>query len=157
MTTLSAHPAGTLALEAGFGHTLVHNLGAILCYALVGAALIAIGFVVVDLTTPGKLNELVRLGLPNAVTIAAAGTMAISLIVVTSIFSSGGRLLDGLITTAAYGLLGILVQVFAVRLLEYVLRIDVDKVLHDEEFNPASVAVAAAHLALGLIVAVSVL
>ena len=149
--------AANLALQPGFGHDLSHNLGAILCYALVGAALIAIGFVMVDLTTPGKLNALVRVGMPNAVAIAAGGTVSISLIVVTSIFSSSGHLVEGLITTASYGLLGILVQVFAVRILEAVLRIDVGEILHDDRFNPASVAVASAHLALGAIVAVSVL
>jgi uncharacterized membrane protein YjfL (UPF0719 family) len=147
----------TLALQPGFGHDLSHNLGAILAYAAVGAALIAVGFVINDLTTPGKLNALVREGMPNAVTIASGGTLSISLIVVTSIFSSSGHLAEGLITTAAYGLLGVLVQVFAVRLLEAVLRINVGALLHEDEFNPASLAVAAAHLALGLIVAVSVL
>jgi len=95
--------------------------------------------------------------MPNAVAIAAGSTLSISLIVVTSIFSSSGRLTEGLITAASYGLLGILVQVFAVRILEAVLRIDVGQVLHDDQFNPASLAVATAHLALGLIVAVSVL
>ncbi|MDQ1752345.1 MAG: hypothetical protein QOE71_3401 [Pseudonocardiales bacterium] len=149
-------PAHRLALQANFGHDLAHNLGAILAYALVGAALIAVGFVIVDLTTPGKLNELVREGMPNAVAIAIGGTLAVSLIVVTSIFSSGGHLAEGLITTASYGLLGILVQVCTVRLLEYVLRIDVGRLLHEDEYNPASLAVAAAHVAMGLIVAISV-
>jgi len=150
-------PARLVALQPGFGHDLSHNLGAILAYALVGTALIALGFVVLDLTTPGKLNHLVRAGMPNAVVIAAGGTLSISLIVVTSIFSSSGHLAEGLITTASYGLLGILVQVFAVRLLEAVLRIDVGRLLHDDGFDAASVAVASAHVALGLIVAVSVL
>jgi uncharacterized membrane protein YjfL (UPF0719 family) len=157
VSVLAASSTRQLALESGFGHTLAHNLGAILAYALVGAALIAIGFVVSDLTTPGKLNELVRAGMPNAVTIAVGGTIAVSLIVLTSIFSSGGHLAEGLITTASYGVLGILVQVFAVRILEFVLRIDVGALLHDDEFSPASVAVAGAHFAMGLIVAVSVL
>jgi len=146
----------TLALQPGFGHDLSHNLGAILAYALVGAALIAVGFVVQDLTTPGKLNQLVRAGMPNAVTIASAGTLSLSLIVVSSIFASSGRLGEGLITTASYGLLGLLVQVFAVRILEEVLRMDTGALLHEDEFNPASLAIGAAHVALGLIVAVSV-
>ena len=149
--------ASILALQPGFGHDLSHNLGAILAYALVGAALIAIGFVMLDLTTPGKLNHLVREGMPNAVAIAAGGIVSISLIVVTSIYGSSGHLAEGLITTTSYGLLGIAVQVFAVRLLEAVLRIDVGRILHDERFDAACLAVSTAHLALGLIVAVSVL
>lgn len=146
-----------LALQPGFGHDLSHNLGAILCFALVGTALIAFGFIALDLTTPGKLNHLVREGRPNAVTIAAGGTIALSLIIITSVYASRGHLAEGLITTASYGVLGILVQVFAVRLLEALLRIDVGRVLHDDRFDAAGLAVAATHLALGGIVAVSVL
>jgi uncharacterized membrane protein YjfL (UPF0719 family) len=147
----------TLALEPGFGHTLSHDLGAILCYALVGAALIAVGFVAQDLTTPGKLNALVRDGFPNAVTIAGGGTLSLSIIVAASISASSGHLGEGLITTASFGLLGVLVQVFAVRLLEAVLRINTGALLANPKFSPTSIAIAAAHLALGLIVAVSVL
>jgi len=154
--TASAASA-TVALQKGFGHDLSHNLGAILSYAVVGAALITIGFVIIDLTTPGKLNELVRAGMPNAVTIASAGILSISLIVVSSIFTSGGHLAEGLIETASYSLLGLLVQVLAVRILEAVLRINVGLILIEDEFNPAALAIGAAHLAMGLIVAVSVL
>lgn len=146
-----------IALEHGFGHNLSHDLAAILCYALVGAALIAVGFVAQDLTTPGKLNDLVRQGFPNAVTIASGGTLSLSFIVVASIHASNGHLGEGLIRTASFGLLGLLVQVFAIRLLEAVLRIDTGKLLANPEFNPAAVAIAVAHVALGLIVAVSVL
>jgi uncharacterized membrane protein YjfL (UPF0719 family) len=145
------------ALRPGFGHDLSHSLGSILCYSLVGAVLIALGFVLVDLITPGKLNSLVRQGKPNAVTIAIGSTLSISLIVVMSILASSGHLGEGLITTASFGLLGMLVQVFAVRILEVVLRIDVGALLRAEEFNPAALAVAAAHVALGLIIAFSVL
>jgi len=146
-----------LALQAGFGHDLSHDLGSIMAYAVVGAALIAVGFIANDLTTPGKLNALVREGKPNAVTIAAAGTLSLSLIVNASISASSGHLGEGLIRTASTGILGILVQVFAVRLLEAVLRINVGQLLRDDRFSPAALAVGAAHLALGLIVAVAVL
>lgn len=146
-----------IALRPGFGHDLSHSLGSILSYALVGAALIALGFVLVDLITPGRLNALVRQGKPNAVTIAIGSTLSISLIIVTSILASSGHLGEGLISTASFGLLGMLVQVFAVRILEAVLRIDVGALLRADEFSATALAVAAAHLALGLIVAFSVL
>jgi uncharacterized membrane protein YjfL (UPF0719 family) len=149
--------ASYLALQPGFGHDLTHDLGAILAYAVVGAALIGIGFVALDLTTPGQLRELVRDGLPNAVTIASGGIFSMSLIVVASIFSSSGHLAEGLIITTAFGLLGVLVQVLAARLMETALRIDVGAVLADDRFNPASIAVAVTHVAMGMIVAISLI
>lgn len=146
----------TIALQAGFGHDLSHNLASILCYALVGAALIAVGFVAQDLTTPGKLNELVRAGRPNAVLIASAGTLSLAVIVAAAVRAASGHLGEGLITTASYGLLGVLVQVFAVRLLEAVLRVDTGALLADDELNPTAWAIGSAHVALGLIVAFSI-
>ncbi|MEP6851776.1 MAG: DUF350 domain-containing protein [bacterium] len=145
----------SVALEPGFGHDLLHGVGALLVYAALGAVLIAAGFVLVDLTTPGRLNDLVARGRPNAVAVAVGGAAAIAIIVVTCIFTSGGHLLDGLISTAVFGLVGILALVLAMRALEFVLRIDVDALLHDEHYRPTSIALAATHVALGLIIAAS--
>jgi hypothetical protein len=48
------------------------------------------------------------------------------------------------------------VQVLAVRLLEWATRIDVGSTIDSDKFAPASIVVAAAHVALGLVVAVSI-
>jgi uncharacterized membrane protein YjfL (UPF0719 family) len=146
----------TLALSATFGHDLLRGVGAILLYGIVGLLLMFVGFYAIDWTTPGKLSKLVHQGLPNAVIVTASGLLSMAFIVVVAIFNSASDLTAGLVTSLVYGLLGIVVQVVAVRLLEWATRIDVGRTIEDERFQPASVVVAALHLALGLVVAVAI-
>ena len=77
-------------------------------------------------------------------------------IVVVAIANSASDLTGGLITSRVYGLLGNIVQVLAVRLWEWATRIDVGSTIDSDKFAPASIVVAAAHVALGLVVAVSI-
>jgi uncharacterized membrane protein YjfL (UPF0719 family) len=77
-------------------------------------------------------------------------------IVVIAITSSVGKLDEGLLSALIYGLVGIVVQVAAVRLLEFVTRLDIGSIIESDRFAPASVVVASAHIALGLVVAVAI-
>lgn len=147
----------TLALEAGYWSSLGRGVGAILLYALVGLVLMLVGFFAVDLTTPGSLRGMVAQGLPNAVVVSAAGMLSMAFIVVLAIYSSAGKLGEGLIAAAVYGLVGIVAQVVSVRVLELVFGIDIGAVLHKPQFTTEALVVAAAHFALGLVVAVAIL
>lgn len=146
----------TLALAPTFGSDLAKGIGAILLYGVVGLLLMFVGFYAIDWTTPGKLSALVRRGLPNAVIVTASGMLSMAFIVVVAIFNSASDLTEGLITSLVYGLLGIIVQVIAMRLLEWATRIDVGSTIESERFAPASVVVAAAHIALGLVIAAGI-
>ena len=147
----------TLALNSDYFSTLGHNVGAIASYAVVGVVLILLGFFAIDITTPGKLTQLVRAGRPNAAVVAAAGMVSMAFIVVVAIYSSGGKLSEGLISTAVYGLLGLIAQVIAVRLLELGTSITIGPLLAEEKLDSSVFVVAAGHVALGLIVAVAIL
>src|SRR4051795_8640962 len=94
------------AVGPGFLPVVGRGIGAILLYAVVGVLLMLLGFWAVDITTPGKLNRLVRDGLPNAVTVTAAGMFSMALIVVVAIYSSSGALLEGLLASLIFGLVG---------------------------------------------------
>jgi len=146
----------TLALSSTFGSDLLRGAGAILLYGVVGLVLMVAGFYAIDLATPGQLSKLVTRGLPNAVIVTASGLLSMAFIVVVAIYNSASDLAGGLISSLVYGLLGVAVQVLAVRLLEWVTRIDVGSTIESEKFAPASVVVAAAHLGLGLVVAVAI-
>lgn len=145
-----------VALPEGFWPDLGEGIGAIALYAVVGVVLLLVGFYAIDFTTPGKLSELVRTGRPNAVIVTASGMVSMALIIVIAIFNSAGELDAGLIQSLVFGLIGIIAQVLAVRLLEWTTRLDVRDTVESETFAPASVVVAAVHLALGLVVAVAV-
>ena len=153
MTTLTSMLA---AIDANYFKAVGEGIGAIVLYAIVGVVLVLLGFYAVDITTPGKLNEMVRAGAPNAVAVTAAGMVSMAFIVVIAIYTSGGRLAEGLLSSLIYGLLGIVVQVAGVRVLEYVTGIDIGRVLRADRFTPSVLVVAAAHLALGLVVAVAI-
>ncbi|MRH91002.1 DUF350 domain-containing protein [Nocardia sp. SYP-A9097] len=147
----------TLALESGYWSSLGRGVGAILLYALIGLALMLIGFYAVDLTTPGNLRRMVAQGLPNAVIVSAAGMLSMAFIVVLAIYAQAGKLSEGLIAALIYGLAGIVAQVISVRVIEMVLGIDIGAVLKSPEFSTEALVVAAAHFALGLVVAVAIL
>ena len=144
-------------INEGFLGVLGLGVGAILLYAVLGVLLMLLGFYAVDLTTPGKLNVMVREGRPNSVVVTAAGMVSMALIVVTAIYTSSGFLTEGLIQTLVFGLVGIVAQVGAVRLLEWVMRIDIGAVLAAERLQAQSFLIGAAHLAIGLVVAFAII
>ena len=148
----------TLAqIDPGFFAVLGRGIGAIVLYAVLGVLLMLLGFYAVDLTTPGKLNRLVRDGRPNAVIVTAAGMVSMAFIVVVAIYASSGALTEGLLASLVFGLIGMLAQVGGVRLLEWVTGIDIGAVLAAERVQPQAFVVSGAHVALGLVVAVAIL
>ena len=144
-------------LTPGFFSLLGINVGLIVVYAVLGAILMYLGWFAIDLTTPGDLRGLVRDGRPNAVVVSAAGLVSMAFIVLTAIYISQGSLVQGVLNTVIYGVVGIVAQVLAVRGLEAVARLDLDACLKDERYTPVSAVVAAMHVALGLVVAVAII
>lgn len=149
--------ASMLAVAPGFFPMIGRGIGAILLYAVLGTLLMLLGFYAIDRTTPGRLTALVRSGRPNAVIVTAAGTVSMAFIVVVAIHRSGGVLLEGLLGALIFGIVGILAQVGGVRLLEWVTAIDIGAALRAETVRAETWVVAAAHVALGLIVGVSII
>jgi uncharacterized membrane protein YjfL (UPF0719 family) len=145
-----------VALPEGFWSDLGEGIGAIALYAVVGVVLMLVGFYAIDFTTPGKLSELVRTGRPNAVIVTASGMLSMAFIIVVAIVNSASDLSAGLIQSLVFGLVGIIAQVLAVRMLEWTTRLDVGGTIEAEAFAPVSVVVAAVHIALGLVVAVAI-
>jgi len=155
---VSANLASTanVALPEGFWSDLGQGIGAIALYAVIGVVLMLIGFYAIDFTTPGKLSELVRTGKPNAVIVTASAMLSMAFIIVVAIVNSASDLSAGLIQSLVFGLIGIVAQVVAVRLLEWIIRLDVGGTIESETYAPGSIVVAAVHLALGLVVAVAI-
>ena len=143
--------------DAGYLSTLGRGAGAIFLYAAVGLVLMLVGFYAIDLTTPGPLRKMVDAGKPNAIIVSAAGMVSMALIVVLAIYSSSGRLAEGLLGSAVFGLVGIVAQVLMMRIATMVIGIDMHQLFESEEFNYESLMVAAAQFALGVVVAVAIL
>jgi uncharacterized protein DUF350 len=146
-----------VALAPAYWDALGRGVGAIALYAVVGLVLMLVGFYALDVATPGPLRNELDQGKPNAVVVAAAGMISMALIVVLAIFASSGKLLEGLISAAVFGLVGIVAEVLMMRVATLVLGIDMHALLGAEEFNYEALMVASAQFALGIVVAVAIL
>jgi hypothetical protein len=143
--------------DAGYWSVLGRGAGAIFLYAIVGLVLMLLGFYAIDLTTPGPLRKMVDAGKPNAIIVSAAGMVSMALIVVLAIYSSSGKLAEGLVGSAVFGLVGIIAQVVMMRVATMVIGIDMHELFEADEYNYESLLVAAAQFALGIVVAVAIL
>jgi uncharacterized membrane protein YjfL (UPF0719 family) len=155
MTTTSVALSGYW--DAGYWNVLGRGVGAIVLYAIVGLVLMIIGFYAIDLTTPGPLRKMVDAGKPNAIVVAAAGMVSMALIVVLAIYASSGKLVEGLVGSAIFGVVGIVAQVVMMRIATLVIGIDMNALFDSDEFSYDSIMVAAAQFALGIVVAVAIL
>jgi hypothetical protein len=155
MTTIAALNSGYW--DAGYMAVLARGAGAIVLYAVIGLVLMLIGFYAIDLTTPGPLRKMVDAGKPNAIIVSAAGMVSMALIVVLAIYASSGKLLEGLVGSAVFGLVGIVAQVVMMRIATMAIGIDMDRLFDADEFSYDALMVASAQFALGIVVAVAIL
>ena len=146
-----------LALNQDYWNNLGRGVGAIVLYAVVGLVLMVLGFYAIDLATPGPLRQMVRSGKPNAIIVTAAGIVSMAFIVVLAIYASSGKLAEGLIASAIFGLVGITAQVVMMRIATMLLGVDMETMFHADEYRCEVLMVAGAQLALGLVVAVAIL
>lgn len=131
---------------------------AIMAYAIVGVLLLAAGFYVVDLTTPGRLSKVIRTDRnPNATLITVSGVAGVGLIVAASIWSSGGAVREGLIATLVFGLVGIAAQALGMFVFDKVAGFSVRELIREPSLQPAAVLLSVTRLMIGLISAVAVI
>ncbi|NUR90113.1 MAG: DUF350 domain-containing protein [Nonomuraea sp.] len=138
--------------------TLARGAGAIAAYAAVGVVLLIVGFYVIDLVIPGKLSTIIKTEKnANATLLATSTLIAVGLIVAASIWSSGGKLTEGLAGTVVFGLVGIVVQAVAMLVFDSVVGIKVRELVKEQELQPGARLLAATHIAIGLITAIAVI
>lgn len=136
---------------------LLNGIGVSLAYFGVGALVLAAGFVVLDLLTPGSLRQHVFIDhRPNAAALHAASAVALSIIVVTVMVNSSDELVWGLIDVAVYGFLGIVFQAVTLVILELVVPGRFRDLVSAPSFSTASLAVAATLIAVGAVNAASI-
>lgn len=137
---------------------LLADLGSGLLYGGVGIALLALGYVVIDLLTPGKLGKQLcedRNG--NAGVITASAMLAIGIIVTSAIHASEGDLEKGLAEAAGFGLVGILLLGVAFVVVDMITPGKLgDVVMGEEGHEPMVWVTGAALLSIGGIVAAAI-
>jgi uncharacterized membrane protein YjfL (UPF0719 family) len=132
------------------GESLAQNVIAAILYFAVGAAVLAAGFVMADLLTPGNLRRMVFVERrPNAVAVASGMYAALAIVVVTAIVASSSELGQGLVDAAVYGLVGVALQGLALVGLEVAVPGRFRDLIADERLHPAAIATAVTLLAVG--------
>lgn len=137
--------------------TIGVELAAAAAYSAVGVLLMAIGYVLVDLATPGRLRELIWVERNrNAAVLLGSGLLGVGIIVTAAIVSSEDDLARGLASTAGYGLLGLVVMAAAFVLLDLATPGRLGDILADPRPHPAAWISAAVHLSTSAIIAAAI-
>lgn len=137
---------------------LAENLVSAGLYGILGIALLAAGYVVIDLLTPGNLGrQLAHDRNRNAGVIVASGLLSIGIILTTAIHAADGDLAEGLGQAAGYGIIGIVLLAIAFAVIDLITPGKLgDSVMGEEGHEPMVWVTSAALLAVGGIVAAAI-
>ncbi len=136
---------------------LAVELGQIAAWAALGIVLLAVGYWVVDLLTPGRLGELLyEQHNANAGVVVASGLLAVGAVVTTAIVRSLDGFVPGLVSALAYGLMGIAVLAVSFVITDRITPGELGELVTRPEPNPAAWIVAANHVALGAIICAAI-
>jgi uncharacterized membrane protein YjfL (UPF0719 family) len=148
-----------LALELGTIdlNPIVKGVVATFLYFVVGMAVLVLGFIMVDVLTPGKLRQMVFVDRrPNAVMLACAMYIALATVIITAIANSYSQLGQGLVGVAVYGLIGVVLQGIALLTLHFVIPGNFHEHVDEPKLHPAAFATAVMLLAVGGVTAAAV-
>jgi hypothetical protein len=133
------------------------EVGIAATYGLAGLVLMAVGFVLVDLLTPGNLREQVWVQRHrNASILLASNLLGVGAIVATAIAASENDWAEGIVSTLAYGLLGLVLMGLSFVVIDAFTPGKLGALLMEEESHPAVYVSGASHLAVAAIVSVSI-
>ena len=134
------------------GSLLTEGVLATLLYFLVGAGVLALGFLALDLLTPGDLRRQVYTDRnPNAAVLLGANHLSLAIIVVTAILTSADDLAQGLLDSLVYGLVGVVLQALALRLLDAFVPGHLRALVTETRLSGAAWAVASSLVAIGAV------
>jgi Domain of Unknown Function (DUF350) len=132
---------------------LLSGAGRSIVFGVVGIGLMAVGYLLIDVLTPGKLRDLIWVERnPNASLLLAANQLGIASIVFTAIFTSYDSFGQGLASTVIFGLIGIAIMGLAFLVLDWLTPGKLGEVICTPERHPGAMVSAASHFGAALIV-----
>ncbi|MFA7764420.1 DUF350 domain-containing protein [Streptomyces virginiae] len=136
---------------------IINGLGRTSAYGALGLVLLILGIVLVDVLTPGKLPQQIwEERNRNAALFLSSALLGIGGIVFTSIWTTYADFGKGLLSTAAFGVLGLILMAVAFLVLDLVTPGKLGAIVVDPEPHPAVWVSAACNLAVAAIVAASI-
>lgn len=133
----------------------IDDLGATLAWLGVSIATMAVGFVIVDLLTPGKLRTQISENL-NAALLVGAKMLAVGIIVATAVFTAVDDLDEGLLDAVLYSGLGLAVSAVMFLALDAVMPARLRHLVNEANFDPATAVAASAEISLALVIAAAI-
>lgn len=135
----------------------MYETGAAAAYGVVGLVLMALGYLVVDVLTPGKLHALIWTDRNRgSVVVLSSSVLAMALVVRQAILASEEGLAAGLVSTALYGLVGLALMAVSFLVLDAVTPGKLGELVTAPELHPAVWVTAAVHVSVGLVVAAAI-
>ncbi|RCW40132.1 uncharacterized protein DUF350 [Halopolyspora algeriensis] len=136
---------------------LLIGLSAAVAYGVIGVGMMVLGYILVDLATPGKLSELIWVHRnPNAALLLVSGLTGVGIILTTAIAASSNDLVAGLIGTLAYGLLGLILMSVSFLLIDAFTPGKLGDELSAPQVHPGTWVSAGAHVVIATIIAAAI-
>ena len=135
------------------------NLARGASFSLVGIALLVIGFVALDLVTPGKLRNQVWIERNrNAVILTASMVVGLALVLIAAVIDTAYlELWRGLVYSIAYVVLAIAVMMWSFVLIDWLTPGKLGTVLLENDEHPAGWITAAVFVGIGATIAATIL
>ncbi|MCX2733694.1 DUF350 domain-containing protein [Saccharopolyspora sp. NFXS83] len=136
---------------------LLSGLLAAVAYGVIGTLMMTLGYLLVDLATPGKLRDLIWVRRnPNAALLLVSGLIGVGVILTTAIAASADDLVVGLVGTVVYGLLGLVLMSLSFLLIDALTPGKLGDELSSETLHPGTWVSAAAHVVIAVIMAAAI-
>ncbi|MDL9936981.1 DUF350 domain-containing protein [Gordonia sp. ABSL1-1] len=135
------------------------NLAHASSFSLVGIALILLGYLALDVVTPGRLRQSVwgehnR----NAVILTTSMVISVSLVLICSVIDTAAlELWRALLFTIAYTVLAIAVMMWSFVLIDWLTPGKLGSLLLDDDEHPATWVTAAVFVGIGAVIGVTLL
>ncbi|MER5479263.1 DUF350 domain-containing protein [Streptomyces sp. NPDC002734] len=136
---------------------IIEGLGRATAYGALGVVLLILGIFLIDLLTPGKLGRQIwEERNRNAALLLSSALLGIGGIVFTSIWTTYDDFGKGLLSTAVFGLLGLVMMAVAFLVVDLVTPGKLGATLVEPEPHPAVWVTASCNLAVSAIVSASI-
>ncbi|GAA4799676.1 DUF350 domain-containing protein [Streptomyces ziwulingensis] len=136
---------------------IVNGLGRAAAYGGLGLVLLVLGIVLVDVLTPGKLGRQIwEQRNRNAAMVLSSALLGIGGIVFTSIWTTYDDFGKGLVSTACFGLLGLVMMAVAFWVVDVITPGRLGATLVDSEPHPAVWVTASCNLAVSAVISAAI-
>ncbi len=134
---------------------MLELVGQALAYSGIGIGILAAGFFLVDILTPGHLGrQVMEDANPNAAVLLGAFLISLGLVEYFAIYFTGGGW-DGLDDALVFGLVGLATQAIGFLILGLITPGNLGAALMRDRFHPATGMAAAMQISIALVVCAS--